>query len=166
MDHLLTFHRAGTTSKVAAFGAPRWAYSESFWEGEMALSEVEVKLCEAYERQGRADLAYCVRNARVHQLLDAFFGTNMYFPWRAKELLSHLHAMKTTFNPGSSPEAMTIQQWLTETERRYEGDEGLALVKELNRRQLEARSSSRIVYPVHEVMRRSWKRCRKVVGMT
>jgi hypothetical protein len=166
MDHLLTFARAGTTCKVAAFGAPRWAYPEGFWEGNMALSDMEIKLCEAYERQGREDLAHCVRNARVHQLLDPFFGTNMYFPWRGKEMLSHLHAMKSTFNPGSSPETMTIQQWLTETEKKYEGDEGLALVKELNQRQLDTRSSSRIVYPLQRMMRRSWKRCRKILGRT
>ena len=164
MDHLLTFARAGTTSKVAAFGAPRWAYSESFWEGDMALSEVEVKLCEAYERQGREDLAHCVRNARVHQLLDGFFGDDMYSGWRAKEFLSTRQAMKSTFNPGSSPEAMTIQEWDIETERKYEGDEGLALVKELMQRQLDARSWSRIVYPLQRMMRRSWKRCRKIMG--
>jgi hypothetical protein len=166
MTNLLTSARAGTTCKVHAFGGPRWAQPEHFWEGDMTLSPKEIKLIEAYERQGREDLAHCVRNARVHQLLDGFFGHNMYFPWRGKEMLSHLHAMKLTFNPGSSPETMTIQQWLTETEKKYEGDEGLALVKELNQRQLETRSRSRIVYPLQRVMRRSWKRCRKFMRRT
>jgi hypothetical protein len=87
MDHWLTLARAGTTSKVAAFGAPRWAYSKSFWEGEMALSEVEVKLCEVYERQGRADLAHCVRNARVHQLLDPFFWNRLLYSGRISTFL-------------------------------------------------------------------------------
>jgi hypothetical protein len=154
----------------------------------MALSEVEVKLCEAYERQGRDDLAYCVRNARVHQLLDSFFGTNFYTPAEClHSFLSSRHAMRLTLDPGSiseeflldreamksalhpgSPRGLwtLIDQWETETERKYEGDEGLALVKELNQRQLETRSRSKIVYPWQRMMRRSWKWCRKIMGRT
>jgi len=91
----------------------------------------------------------------------------MYFPWSAEEFLSHRHSMKSILDPGSTFEATTsFRQWELETESKYEGDEGLALVKELNRRQLENRSSSGIVYPLQRIMRRSWKRCRKAVGMT
>ena len=188
MDHLLTFDRANTTCKTHAFGGPRWAQARHFWGGDMSLSERETKLIEAYERHGRAYLADCVRNARVHQLLDSFFGTDFYTPSEyLHDFLSNRHAMRFTLDPGSiseeflhdreamksaihpgSPREMwtLIYQWEAETKEKYEGDEGLALVKELNRRQLEARSRSRIVYPFQRMMRRSWKRCRKVVGMT
>jgi len=166
MYYLLTLNRANTTCKVAAFGGPRWAQPDHFWEGNMALSENELKLIEAYERHGREDLAHCVRNARIHQLLFGFFGHNMYTPWCTKEFLSSRHAMKSTLNPGSSPKAITIQEWDIEIKRKYEGDEGLAMVRELDQRQLETRSRSDIVYPLQRVMRRSWKCCRKIMGRT
>ena len=186
INHLLTFHGAYTTCKAHAFGGPRWAQPEHFWAGDMTLSPKEIKLIEAYERQGRTDLAECVRNARVHQLLDPFFGTDFYTPsGYLHEFLSSRHAMRLTLDPGSiseefllDPEAMKsalhpgspremwalIQQWETETEKKYEGDEGLALVKELDKRKWEAFSRSKIVYPLQEMMRRSWKRCRKIMG--
>jgi hypothetical protein len=143
VNHLLTFTRANTTCKVAAFGAPRWALSQSFWEGDMALSERVVKLCEAYERQGRADLAHCVRNARVHQLLDPFLGTDFYNQNEClHHFLSNRHAMIMTLDPSSSSkessldgEAMKstlhpssilelntlIHQWEIETEKKVRG---------------------------------------------
>jgi hypothetical protein len=48
----------------------------------MALSDMEIQLCEAYHRHGRADLAECVESARVHQRLNGFFGTNLYSGWK------------------------------------------------------------------------------------
>lgn len=154
----------------------------------MALSEREVKLCEAYERQGRADLAHCVRNARVHQLLDPFLGTDFYNQneclhhflsnrhamimtldpsWCSEESSLDREAMKSTLHPSSILELNTlIHQWEIETEKKYEGDEGLALVKELNQRFWPNWSRSKIVYPFQRVMRRSWKRCREIIGKT
>lgn len=166
ISHLLTCTRANTACKVAAFGAPRWAFSETFWLGDMALSEMEVKLCEAYERRGRPDLAHCVRNARAHQLLDAFFGTDLYTPaeW-LKDFLSHFYAMKLILDPGSRFERMTsIRQWDIETEKKYKGDEGLALVKQLDQERFKTRVPSRIVYPTQRMIGRMWRGCRRIIG--
>lgn len=152
---------------MAAFGAPRWAYPENFWAGDMALSDMEIKLCEAYERQGRADLAHCVRNARVHQLLDGYFGYDMYRPGRREEFLVSRHAMISIFNADSSPEATTsVEQWEIETAEKYDGDEGLALVKKIDEQGYEARTRSKLVYPLQRAMRVVWKRCRSIVRMT
>jgi hypothetical protein len=154
----------------------------------MALSEREIKLIEAYERHGREDLAHCVRNARVHQLLDPFFGTDHYDPAEyLHSFLSSRHAMmsimdpgliseessldhdaiKSSLHPGSRREMWTlINQWEAETEKKYEGDEDLALVKDLYQRFWQDWSRSKIVYPSQRVMRRSWKRCREIIGKT
>jgi len=168
MYDLLTSDRANTTCKVAAFSGPRWAQPDHFWEENMTLSDKEVKLIEAYERHGRADLAHCVKNARIHQLLFCFFDDDkfLYTTYKSKKFMSCRHAMKSVFEPDSTPEAITIQQWDMEMERKYEGDEGLAIVRELDQRQLETRSRSDIVYPLQRVMRRSWKCCRKITGRT
>ena len=145
------FIRAETTCKTAAFGAPRWALSQAFWDGDMALSELEVKLCEAYERRGRQDLADCVKNARVYQLLDSYLGTDFYTyeDNLRRYFLGHFHAMQRTLDPSCTLDTSTsIPRWISQMTKKHEGDEGLTVVKEMDRQSHKARMHSRVIYPL------------------
>lgn len=161
----LTNARANTTCKTAAFGAPRWAYPDSFYYGDMALSQMELKLCEAYTRQGREDLAHCVKNARVHQLLDGFFETDLYSVQGDLDgFLPYFHAMQATLDPDCVVDKSTsVHQWIFLTEKKYEGDEGLALVKALGQRNVQTRTTSKIAFPLKQAFSRVWNRFRKSV---
>jgi hypothetical protein len=152
--------RAETRCKTAAFGAPRWALSQAFWDGDMALSELEVKLFEAYERLGRQDLAHCVKNARIYQLLDSYLGTDFYTyeDNLRRYFLGHFHAMQRILDPSCSPDTSTsIPQWITRMSEKHEGDEGLAAVKEMDRQSYKARMHSRVIYPLKHFFTR-WLR--------
>lgn len=48
--------------------------NEDFWCGRDDLNEYEQRLCSAYERFERPDLAECVRGARLHQRLEMAIG--------------------------------------------------------------------------------------------
>jgi hypothetical protein len=114
-------------------------------------------LCEAYERQGRHDLAQCVKKARVHQLLDGFFDIDLYSSGdpRLKTLMPYLNAMQSTLDPNSNNESFTsIPQWTQHTTKKHEKDEGLALVQELDKRNRKAKGFSSIVYPAKRVLGR------------
>jgi hypothetical protein len=143
--------RAETACKTAAFGAPRWALSQAFWDGDMTFSELEVKLCEAYERRGRDDLAHCVKNARAYQLLDSYMGTDFYTYEDDLRgyFLGHFHAMQRTLDPNCRLDTSTsISQWISQMTTKHEGDEGLAVVKELDRQSYKARRHSKVIYPL------------------
>jgi len=126
----------------------------------MILSDREVKLCEAYERLGRDDLALCVKNARVYQLLDGFVGTDFYT--NADDLrgffLGRLHAMQRTLDPSCSPHtSSTIPQWINQMLEKHNGDQGLAVVKELDQQNSKARKPSKVIYPVKKFLT-TWMR--------
>jgi len=152
---LAEFTRAETTCKTAAFGAPRWALSQAFWDGDMALSELEVKLFEAYESHGRQDLAHCVKNARVYQLLDSYLGTDFYTyeDNLRRYFLEHFHAMQRTLDPSCTLDTSTsIPPWISQMTKKHEGDEGLAAIKELDRQSSKARMHSRVIYPLKHLI--------------
>jgi hypothetical protein len=166
MCFLLTIVRATTTCKIAAFGAPRWAYSDTFWSGDMALSDMEIQLCEAYHRHGRADLAECVKSARVHQHLDGFFGTDLFSSFGyVEDLRESLHALQSTLDPNCDHEMWkSVREWQHSTEKKYQGDDGLELAKRLDRQHRETRTRSEFVYPLKRTMGLIRKGLRKMMG--
>lgn len=125
----------------------------------MELSENEVKLCGAYERRGRDDLAHCVKTARVHQLLDAFLGSDLYSMEPAVNgyFLAYLHAVQRTLDPSCSPDTSTsVFEWIAKMEEKHQGDEVLALVKELDQQMWKTRRPSRIIYPLKQFLSLLW----------
>jgi hypothetical protein len=124
----------------------------------MELSDLEIKLSAAYEKHGREDLAYCVKNARVHQLLHGFFGEDLYSPAGGLPgLLSYLQALKTTLDPGSTHAATSLPEWDISAEMKYREDEGLEQVKKLDRERFKSKTRSEIVYPLQRAALRIWK---------
>jgi hypothetical protein len=158
--------RAETTSKTAAFGAPGWAVDESFLRGDMALSGGELRLCDAYEKYGRKDLADCVRGARVYQLLDAFLSVDWYSKGEVDGFLPYFQAMIKVLDPGDRREpATSLQQWVMETQKIYEKEDGLAGVLELDRlRRKGSRRRSIVIYPVQRCVLGVFKACRKALA--
>lgn len=156
IDHSLTIFRANTTCKTAAFGAPLWAYPNGFWFGNMKLSKMELKLIAAYEKHGREDLAQCVKNARVHQLLDGFLGVDLPFGELAS-FIPTLQALRFTLDPGSTHVATSIEEWLVSAEMKYQKYDGLEHVRNLDRTWYMVRSRSEIVYPLRRAAFRIWR---------
>jgi hypothetical protein len=158
--------RAETTSKPAAFGAPGWAVDESFLRGDMALSGGELRLCEAYEKYGRKDLADCVRGARVYQLLDAFLSVDWYSSGEVDGFLPYFQAMFKILDPNDKREpAKSLDQWVMETQKIHEKEDGLAAVLELDRvRRQGSRRRSIVVYPVQRCVLGVFKACRKALA--
>jgi hypothetical protein len=64
--------RTASTTKAAAFAAPKWAYeTDDYLNGDSSQTPEEDLLSEAYERVGRPDLADCIRGGRrYHRLAD------------------------------------------------------------------------------------------------
>lgn len=144
-------------------------YGDAFWTGDMALSAMELMLCEAYERNGRLDLAECVKGARVHQLLDAFFSEDLYsFDGDLDQLLPTLHAMTTTLIPGADPEHITsLRTWEIKTEQIYVKDEGLPGIRELQQIVNKGgRRPSTVLYPIKKWIGRIWQRCQGLFSRT
>jgi len=132
----------------------------------MPLSPLELKLCTAYERQGRGDLAQCIKSARVYQLLDGFLETDLYSPGRALSVLPYLHAMRSILDPSWTPEPfkpVPIWFWIKSMAKQREGEEGVALVQRLDYRNRKGRVPSKIVYPLKRTLCWAWKGFRNII---
>jgi hypothetical protein len=72
--------------------------------------------------------------------------------------LAYFHALQRTLDPSCCPDSSISKwEWIAKMEGKYEADEGLAMVKELDQRMWKARRPSRVVYPLKQVFSLPWK---------
>jgi hypothetical protein len=153
--------RAQTTCKTAAFRSPRWIVFLDYLFDYAGQTDREEKLCAAYERRGRKDLADCVRDGRVYELLTAFLSEDVYgvddrFP-------EQFHALVKVLDPDSLEEKQTdVRQWQIRRENRFPDDTVMKRMGTLSLRVRKGRrGESRVAYPTQRWASRMWKRFRK-----
>jgi hypothetical protein len=155
--------RAQTTCKTAAFRSPRWIVFANYLIDYAGQTDREEKLCAAYESRGRKDLADCVRDGRVYNLLTAFLSEDVYgvddkFP-------EQFHALVKVLDPDSREERQTrIRQWQIRRENRYPDDTVMKGMADMGLRVWKSQKQSRVAYPLQRWASRVWKECRKAVG--
>lgn len=125
-------NRTGTTTKAAAFASPKWAHNTDAWTaGDNSFTPEEEFLCEAYQNQGRPDLADCVRGGRRYQRLDHLLFNWVPY-WGEKEAVGSLNALRKAFIDDDTHLPKTLPEWVKWAKGMQEGDPELAAVVELD----------------------------------
>lgn len=152
-----------TTCKMAAFSAPRWATSDNYLTLDYVPTDLELGLCQAYERRGRTDLAECVRAGRVHNMLLSFLSLTSSFP--RDSFVKEFYALTKVLDPDSQEELETVMwEWPIKRADKRAGDPVLKKVMEMRDRNRKSRNESRLAYPVQRFVSRLWKGFRETFG--
>jgi hypothetical protein len=131
-DIMLTDARTGSTTKAAAFASPKWTYeTEAYIAGDNSLTPEEQSLIEAYETQGRPDLAECVGGGRRYQRLDhlLFIWVPTYGEERA---LGQLTGMRRAFLGEEITVPTSLKDWIEWAKEVQKGDPELEAVIKLD----------------------------------
>lgn len=124
--------RTASTTKAAAFAAPKWAYeTENYLNGDNSQTPEEGLLCEAYDRLGRPDLAGCVRGGRRYQRLhNILFHWNPYFG--EDEAVGQLTGLTRAFEGEDIELPASSSDWIDWAKDMNKGNPDLEVIVDLD----------------------------------
>ncbi|WVQ96994.1 hypothetical protein IAU59_004103 [Kwoniella sp. CBS 9459] len=120
---IIDWQWAYVTTKGEAFAPPAIFYMDLnyVFKGDNSLRRDEKTLIEIYEREGRVDLADCVRNGRLYQRLSRIGQYDVIYDKKAFRQV--LGPMNGGFNPPKDN-----KEWKEAMLERYKDNEGLKQV--------------------------------------